>query len=653
MADDDCLPYISTELDFSPENQNSPFYLSVIKKILHKILPAKFFKLYQKDTEADEELQEYFQSLFPLTYTTPCEDFPANMSYIILFNYRTNAFKFCYEMISRWLVPGKRMNVMLMYAVDFSMPEMGNEVYTLCEVVLRIESKEELEELQRNLPIIQSEICLGVVSSYYARRILEIKGLSSDEKTAMIQEYIAYMTTRRPRDFSYDVFTEMQHVLVMCRDDFKAVRDVRHLSRIICIQYLFRRSLREAVRELPDKRHLFLKIFKANLRLSDGKKTILGLIVAVNFLRDKEVFEETHLIKAIRNYIPTATAVPNSFFFNKRGNEPICTLYLEIEKSNDEEFTGEEMGLLREELPLDLQGRIEHLMHPVFMPRNEEEVMRNILTLSQQIKFLRDIPQMFITFDEQTHTHLFFTVILVRVIKDDTLSIQELFKSSETFMEYVHDRCKSIGYLRKKYQKEATVFRLKVPKEQFLRRDHSIDLYKARQAVVSEISNVVGEVRDYNGGMISKQNELLNKVRELLKNTKKYNDLLLENFFYSLNPVIMRTVLEPEELKKLFFMLLDSISDGLYNEDTYTMNVRAEPSSVYVMIAAEDRRIEEEVKRTLASLMVPTTALASSCVNVYDTPYLGYIYRCDDPLKQRKFCVALKHAVESCEHQKA
>lgn len=656
MADEFCLPQISTEVDSWDENSSGHHYLSIINTILKRILPERFFELYNEIDRNEEEFFEYFQSQIPLAAATICHEFPGNISFLILYNYRANAFRFCYDMISRWLVPGKKSNVLSMFSADFSMPEFGQGVYTVGEIVLRLESREEFEEIQRNLPIIESEICLGMVSSYYAKRILEIKGLSSDEKTAMIQEYIAYMTSRRPRDFSYDVFTEMQHVLVMCHDDFKIARDVRHLSRLICIQYLFRKSLRELVRELPEKRHLFLKIFKAKLKKNqnDGDKTVLGLIVGVNFLRDKEVFEETHLIKAISNYIPSVQAVPNSFFFSRRGNEPICTLYLEIEKIGEEEFSSEEMQLLRRELPADLEGRVEHLMHPVFMPRNEEEVMRNILTLSQQIRFLRDIPQIFITFDEQTHTYLFFTVILVRVVVSGTPpSIQELFMQSNSVMEYVHDRSKTIGYLRKKYGKEATVFRLKVPKEQFLRRDHSIDLYKARQAVVAEISSVVGEVRDYNGGMISKQNELLNKVRESLRDSKKYNDLTLENFFYSLNPVIMRTVLEPEDLKRLFLMLLESISDGFYNEESYTLNVRAEPSSLFVMIAAENRKIEEEVKLALSSLNIPSSMLANACVDVYDTLYLGYILLTDDPLKQRKFLVTLQHALASYEHQKA
>ncbi|MEG7679923.1 hypothetical protein U2083_14295, partial [Listeria monocytogenes] len=82
--------------------------------------------------------------------------------------------------------------------------------------------------------------------------------------------------------------------------------------------------------------------------------------------------------------------------------------------------------------------------------------------------------------------------------------------------------------MRKKYPKEATVFRAKVGKEQFLRRDHSINLYEARQAVVLELLRVVGDFRDFNGGIISKQNELVSTVKSLLEGKFKYHDLLLE-----------------------------------------------------------------------------------------------------------------------------
>lgn len=640
MNNDEVLPRITTAFDFPADLANHSRQREIIECALRKIVPEGIFipDSASEDKDLIDDQKNRFHATLPILYSPPCGTFPTNVCFFMLSKFRPNAFRFFYELITHWLVPGKRLNVILLHAVDFSMPELGPDTYTLSEVIIRPDSPADLKEMQQNLPTIGMEIRLGVESSYYARRILEIKGLSSDEKTGLIQEHIAYLVKRLPHQFDYDVWTEMQHVMVMCRDDFKSMRSSRHLSRIISIHYLFRNWLKEAVAAAPEKRHLKLKLFLTKNKGDPDPKTVLGVIVGINFIRDKEIFEERHLLGAIQNYIPKAKSVEHSFFANKRGAEHICTLYLEIEKTENEAFTPEEIAILRKELPTDLKDRIEHLMHPVFMPRNEEEIMRNILSLSNQIKYLRDIPQVFISFDEQTHANLFFTIILVRVMEPGASSIQELFKSSDTFLEYIHDRCKMLGYLRKKYTKEATVFRVKVPKSQFLRRDHSIDLYKARQAVVDGLSMVIGEFRDYNGGMISKQNELLCAVRELLSDNVKYNDLLLENFFYSLTPVIMRTVLEPQALTTLFLMLLEAIDEGFFDGKGYLLKIRTEQQFVFVMIKTEDRTVKDAISRALNKFHLHSSELANSYVKVYDTPYLGYIYRCDDPEKQRHFC---------------
>ena len=148
-------------------------------------------------------------------------------------------------MIRCWLVPGKKLNIELLYAVDFKLPDISDEAYTLSEIIVQIDTQKDLEEIQRNLPIIETEIKLGIASAYHARRILEIKGLSVDEKNAMIQERMSSLVKQMPDHFDYDLFTEMQYVMVTCRDDFKSIRNPTHLSRIISIHYLFRKSLRE------------------------------------------------------------------------------------------------------------------------------------------------------------------------------------------------------------------------------------------------------------------------------------------------------------------------------------------------------------------------------------------------------------------------
>ncbi len=286
------------------------------------------------------------------------------------------------------------------------------------------------------------------------------------------------------------------------------------------------------------------------------------------------------------------------------------------------------------------------------MPRNEEEIVRNVLSLSNQIKFIRDIPQVTINFDEQTPTSLFFTIILVRVMKPDSASIQDLFRRYDSFLNYIHDRTRSLGFLRKKYLKEATIFRVKLSKEQFLRRDHSIDLNKARLTIFNELTRILGDLRDYNGGMISKQNELLSHLRELLGDRAKFNELLLEDFFYSLMPVIMRTVMDPRALKMLFLMNIEAIEKGFFTGEEYSIKIKNDTEFVYVMIKARDLSIKEELGRIFTKLQVPSSDLTHSYVKVYDASYMGYIYRCDDAEKQKEFCYTLQNVLQAWEHKK-
>ena len=649
------LPRIETVFDPSSRSYSQTLYSEMIHNALQHMLMSRMTFVREETLRSDPDIRadqhDQLIAMLPLLSVKLCGDLPGDVSFYALSKFRSNSFKFFFDMLGNCLLPGRGIHLVLLYAADFRMPDIGDQVFTLSQVIIRVEKESDLEIIKRNYSILESELKLGIPSNRYARRILEIKGLLNDEKTVIIQEYLASLINRWPEAFDHDLLTEMQHVLVMCSEDFKSSRESRQLSRIICLLYRFRKALGEAVKKAPKKRALNIKLFKAQLKTEQGSKVVLAVLVGMNFFQDKEVFDKTHLLKAIQNYIPEAQAVEDSFFTNRRGADHIVTLYLEIEKSNGQEFTQAEIVLLRQELSSDLKDRIEHLMHPVFMPRNEEEIMRNILSLSSEIKYLRDIPQVFISFDEQTHASLFFTVILVRILKPGSKPIQEMFKNENSFLEYSHDRCQYAGTVRKKYKKEATVFRLKLSKDRFLRADHSIHLNKARQVVTSELFRVVGEIRDFNGGMISKQNEVLCELIGLLQDIK-YNDLLLENFFYSLTPVIMRNVLDPSTLHTLFLMLLDSLDQRLVNGESYLFQPKIETEFVFVMIKTEDRTIREEVNRALSKLQFHSSQIASSYVSVYDLIYKGYIYRSDDPASQQLFCRTIQNALTNAEARK-
>jgi len=81
------------------------------------------------------------------------------------------------------------------------------------------------------------------------------------------------------------------------------------------------------------------------------------------------------------------------------------------------------------------------------------------------------------------------------------------------------------------------------------------------------------------------------------------------------------------------------------------MKVETRPNFVYVMITTEDRYIEKQISQALLTekLKLHSTSLASSCLHIYDTFYLGYIYRSSDPKQEEHFTVILRETLQSDE----
>lgn len=484
---------------------------------------------------------------------------------------------FFYTMISRWLIPGKNLDIALLFSTQ-----------SVSQLILRLGSLEDLECAKRNLPFLEREILIGAQSAYHARKILEMKGLSIDDKTGAVQEKIAALVRRFPKGFDYDIFSRMQHFLVSMKGSFKVDRQPSDISRIIFTLYRFQKEIEQRGEA---KRHLCLKLKKTALHTPLGLKEVLSVFVGLNFLNEHELFEEKHLLSALSPYIP----VPGSYYNNDR------VFYLEIEKPAEE--------LTKEGLATKIQNHIEQLVPPIFMPRNEEEVMRNILILSQQIRYLKDIPQMIISFDEQTDNELSFTVILVRLLHPHSRPIEDLFQ------DFTLDRVKVVGQLRRKIPKEAVVMRMRMASEQFVREDYSVDLYAARLHLAKEIEAILGEVRDYNGGMIIKQRENFLRLKKLLGKSAGKHDLLLQNFFHSIFPVHLSATLDPHLLRILFSLLLESMGEA-----PGSLKSKTAKEYLFVMIKSQDPVV----------LKHPSKDLLRVQMQILDSTYMGYIYLADE-----------------------
>lgn len=579
------LPLLKGE---QPLEDEEHFYTQAVQRILRQVAPDIFY-------------EEKKQKASPVFCWSPILQPPFLLTFYLWCPYRQGAFRFFSEMVTRWLIPGERINITAQFACDFTFSETDEakqkpQIYTVGEVTVPIGNLRELSILQKTLPLLQHEISLGLPSYALERRIIEAKGLNLDEKSLLIQENSLLLIKHRPQDFDYDLLVDVQHFLFCCCEEFKEVRSWRHMSRIICVHYLFRQALKFSLEVYPDKREISCKLIRASLSPS---RRVLGVALAMSFLKETEYFDEHHFLQGIQALVPDALGVKGSFFQHPGQHHSIQNFYLEIEKKSGEMLSLEEERLLKEGLPAELKGRIEQRLNPIFMPQNEEVIMRHILTLSSQLKYVRDLPQVILEFSKQTVNQLEFLVIALRVATETLFSFESLFQETPSSLEYLPDRTKCFGHVRKKYPKEAHVCRLRIDKAPFLRRDHAVDLTKARLFVADELHRVIGEFRDYNGGTLSKEMEVFEGLREELGYYAEANGELLENFFYSIHPPLMRSLLPVEPLKKLFYLLLEASAEGLSEDEPYQIRIAYAPGYVFMVLGARDLNFKENLLEAL------------------------------------------------------
>lgn len=436
-----------------------------------------------------------------------------------------------------------------------------------------------------------------------------------------------------------DLYPSLLLTLLRLPPQFKKVRSVSHLSRLVAADYFYKRKV---LKGSSLKRNLYVKLLRTRLEYPFGTKSVLGIVVIFNLMKQREAFEEQHIIEAVQRIIPDVKEVDSSFVDYQDKQNGIHSVYVEIEREAG--FSLKEVEKLQSELPTEFKGCIEQLVPMTFMRRNEEEVYRNILALRDQLKSVRDIPQMTISFEEQTQFDLFFTVVLLRLVKGKEPSVKELLERENQDLVYIPDRVDFVGSLRKVYQKEATVFRVQLSKSQFYRKDRSVNLYKARRHIVSMMTAALGQVRDYNGGLILKQNERLDDFLSIMP--KYHDEFTLENFFYSITPIAMQSILPANLVKEWFLAFLDLGERKIPKRRPYLVSFAKHDEAILVIVRAEDSSFKEELLNLIMELEIPSLELAFSEIKSHGTYSFGFLYRPSQFGNEDHFCTKIRETLD-------
>ena len=554
---------------------------------------------------------------------------------------------FISEMIKRWLLPHQETTILSFEHMEFHFDLYPKEALFIAEVKVLIQNKKEANLFQENLPLLKREIISALSARRYAKSLLETKILPLDHKMNLIRESFIKLIHRFPDELDEILFERLAFMQAYASKEFREERSYIHIGKIILTFVLLRNHLQRELNSFPEKRHMKIRFIPTELSFPFGKKPVLGLSIGLNFFHQHEFFNEKHVLRAVQKFIPNIRIVAGSTYRANLLNDPIATLYVELEKDDGIPLTLDERKLLRRNLEEELKKRIEHLVPSLFMVRNEEETMRNILMLSRELKSPDDLPQMMITFDQHSQEDLIFTVVLLQVKKEGMPPLQDLMKNVDPRIRFILDRVQIVSFLDKIYPIEANVFRLQIAKlPSFLRMDFSVNLYLAREEIVTFLNKHLGEIRDYNGGMMVKQGELLTQFKRLFQDISTRNQELLENFFYSLNPIETQATISLQSLSFFFELFVRITEKEHLNTQAFLMQMEKDEDITIAIIRANDPDYRSHVEEALSETQIQDRSLVSSVLTFEGSHYLSYLYEETDQEKQKLFQETIRKTLE-------
>ncbi len=545
-------------------------------------------------------------------------------------------------MVCEWLLPGGQLPL-LSYR-NIRQEGFEGSRGNLSEIVVAI-SPSQVTLIQRNLPAIAKEIAAGAISPIQMGRHLALKGAFRSRKEVLMYSAISARVSRHPSLFEPTVFEDLHRLVLLSREEFRLIREVPHLCRLVTAKSFLLKELRREIKADPGKRHIRVKLMRARLHFPFGVKRVLGVAICLNLLHENESFERRHLLRALSQLLPETRAIQESEIDHREGVVPLRFLYLEVE-IGEEGLPSAEFIRLREELPKALRGAVEQLMPCLFNSSNDEEVYRHLMSLNRELSDPQDLPHVMIAFLTQAGTSLSFRVIIARIRESDEETIDGLIsrrapKETACTLEHLFP----LARLRRRRIKEGASLRFLFPRDRFVRKDYAVDLVKAREYIAQTVREIFGEFRDCNGGLLQKQGEQLKEVKSLLGCA--WDELLIENLFYSLTPAFAQGTLSPELLVNFFQLFISSIAASRGSSREPAVHTRHEEETFYLLVTNPPAGFKEDFESQIKAPLFEPQALVSTHLTVDGCTFIGYLYPHCDPLAAQSLDDSVQRVLQS------
>lgn len=531
--------------------QNEPQTAALTRSYLEKILEPVWSKL---------RLALSHPNLFPLMWSIPSAGETCQVTLYCLGPFQNRFFKYFYEYCIRICHPDK-VDPVSLSAVDFAIPyKESPKRLTLCQICIELPSCQLVKTVEKRLLKSSSFLKLGQFT-------LSLEGLNEVEKESWEEEHrqklyelLSQTFGKIPQVETQLITSKLQQLLASTPRTFLYERSAKHVVDLAVQMAYFQHKAQGS--EKTTKRKTWVH-HRARWILGYKKpQKVECWLITLNFLKANEVLEERHFLQILRILGPGLQRL--SFFTTFKDPESkLVHYYIEVDSN---EFTSQRKRLpsLKYWLCTEVLSRIERKPLAVFTARNEEESIKWLTTLSKELTSKHDIAQIALLFHNQSDDKLLFHLLSARACQSDTPSLEHLLSAAalEHDVRFQFDKLKKIEGAY--FTKELCLVEIEVSKAPFLREDFSVNTQKARHWLLKGLQNLLGPLRDFNGGLMAKQQEIFENLEaSIISSPLNTNLILFEDLFFNLQPTPMVSTFEPQLLLQWLSVLVQKRSQSL------------------------------------------------------------------------------------------
>lgn len=436
-------------------------------------------------------------------------------------------------------------------------------------------------------------MCVNVSQSRDLKQTPQNVSVSFHPSFFVVHERIQKALKRFPLAIDSSILNDLYLFYLLATREYLDHRSPLHLFRLVLsIHFMQKRLLRAEVFS-SSQRDLKIRWLPTNLIFPFTSKPALGCLIGFNILNRYELFDEENILLTLQKHLPELRLVRESKYCHNSKFKSLRIFYLEIEKQDSLPLSVAEQNILKSNLEEKLKNSVQTLSPSIFIRLNEEEIYKQILVLSQEIQSTHDLPQAYITFDKQTGTEILFRVSLVYMSPFHRFSLKERFFDCS----FISERLTPVKYVEG-HSVQAHIFRLSLPRTlDLLRSDGSLDFYAARKKVVNLIFSAIGDFRDYNGGILIKQQELLDTLKHDFPEIIERDPESIEYFFFAIMPLEKQVLLPPAVLSEMFKYFLQNVKVlSSKNEIPYSFKIYRNDRQIFFVIRAEKEILEQLIQ---------------------------------------------------------